>query len=88
MDFRHLARALTGKELKDVTAEDQERVRQAYAALDVSERMVLSYRFGLSAHLMTLEEAGRLLGKTRRQTKQLEGKALRLIRRNFNQPRP
>jgi DNA-directed RNA polymerase sigma subunit (sigma70/sigma32) len=61
--------------------EDQvKKIREGLDILSVTEKVVLSYRFGLAdGRCLSLEEVGKGLEVTRERVRQIEAKALRKI---------
>jgi RNA polymerase primary sigma factor len=59
----------------------REKIMLVLETLPEKERMIISLRFGLhDGHPRTLEEVGQLFGVTRERIRQIESKALRLLR--------
>ena len=63
-------------------------VRRALDSLNERERFVLELRYGIGTHEHTLQEIAKRLGVTRERVRQIEGKALKRLRRRTGAGRP
>ena len=91
VDDARLVELVQDRTLEDLgelvdAAERTADVLAAVRQLSLRQRLVIEHHFGLSGPPQTLASIGRELGVTRERARQIEGEALKALRRTFDVP--